>query len=242
VRSLSRHFAGGGGRRIADMAIGVRSVRGHVAAVVGRQGVYPCDAVIIAAGAWSRTLAYSLGDRVPLETERGYSVRLPHAGIAPRLPVLFQDHRVSIVSMTDGIRLTGMNELGGLHSRPDPAMARTLISRAQRLYPELSSRHATWWMSYRPSLPDSLPVIGRATRVSGAVYAFGHGHIGLTLAAVTARLTADIVAERTPTIDIRPLSAERFAFHRLRTPTSFGGPSNAAGHFDRDPIETGQRL
>ena len=76
--------------------------------------------------------------------------------------------------------------------------------------PELDTADGTRWMGFRPSLPDSLPVIGSAKRDARVVYAFGHGHVGLTQSAATAELVADLVLRRDPAIDLSPFAPDRF--------------------------------
>ncbi len=66
-------------------------------------------------------------------------------------------------------------------------------------------------MGNRPATPDSLPVIGRSPRRADVIYAFGHGHLGLTQSATTGRLVADIVAGRDSGVDLSPFSIGRFA-------------------------------
>jgi len=76
--------------------------------------------------------------------------------------------------------------------------------------PGLRTEDGSEWMGFRPSLPDTLPAIGAAAVDERVVYAFGHGHLGLTQAAATARLVADIVAGRAPPLDLAPFSPQRF--------------------------------
>jgi glycine/D-amino acid oxidase-like deaminating enzyme len=79
------------------------------------------------------------------------------------------------------------------------------------LLPGLQSGSITRWMGHRPSLPDSLPVIGRSPHAANAYFAFGHGHVGLTAAAPTGAIIADLIAGRAPFMDIAPFAADRFA-------------------------------
>jgi D-amino-acid dehydrogenase len=117
--------------------------------------------------------------------------------------------------MAAGLRLTGTVELAGLRAPPDWRRAWALLPLAQRLYPGLApegaAEHSAVWMGHRPSMPDSLPVIGRSRRCADVVYAFGHGHLGLTGAPFTGRLVAELVGGRPPAIDLRPYAPARFA-------------------------------
>src|SRR5690242_7712736 len=169
------------------------------------------DAVVIAAGAWSEELARQVGDRVQLDTERGYHLNI-EAGNAGELrrPVVFPEREFVLAPMMDGIRLTSGVELAGLDAPPDFTRIRRLLPHARKALPGLSDRVTRQWMGYRPSTPDSLPVIGRSPRSQSVFYAFGHQHLGLTLGAVTGRLIAATVAGHQPEIDLTPYRADRF--------------------------------
>jgi len=180
-------------------------------AVLTDQGERPCDAVVLAAGAHSGTLAARLGAEVPLDTERGYHVMLAAPGIDLRMPFVSGDGGLHATPMAHGLRLAGTVELGGLEAPPNPARADRLLEVGRRLLPGLAEAGATRWMGFRPSMPDSLPVIGLSPSVPRAALAFGHGHLGMTLSAVTARLVADLVTGRTPLIDPAPYASDRFA-------------------------------
>lgn len=166
--------------------------------------------VVVAAGAWSRPLALSLGDRVPLETERGYNTSLPPGAFDLRTHLTFPDHGFVVSRISDGVRVGGAVELAGLSKPANFRRARALLDKAGRFLPELATHEGLEWMGFRPSLPDSLPVIGPSPRTGTVVYAFGHGHLGLTQAAATAELVRDLICDRPMPIDIRPFSAARF--------------------------------
>jgi D-amino-acid dehydrogenase len=101
-------------------------------------------------------------------------------------------------------------EFAGLNAPPNFARAATMLAKAKRFMPQLRTGGGSQWMGFRPSLPDSLPAIGPAAADARIVYAFGHGHCGLTQAAATARLVADILGGRTPAIDLAPFRPQRF--------------------------------
>ena len=112
--------------------------------------------------------------------------------------------------MTHGIRLAGTAELASLDAPPNYRRSRMLGRMAQKFVPDLKLDDAEEWMGFRPSMPDSLPVIGAAPGSDRAFFAFGHGHLGLTLGAVTGRIVADLVAGRDSEIDRTPYRADRF--------------------------------
>ncbi len=175
-------------------------------------GYRTADAVVIAAGAWSKELVRQVGDRVLLDTERGYHLNLERGEAGDlRRPVVFADQGGFVLApMQDGIRLTSGVELAGLDAPPDFAPIRRLVPRARDVLPGLSDRVTRQWMGYRPSTPDSLPVIGRSPRSPHVYYAFGHQHLGLTLSAITGRLIAALVSDLAPDIDLSPYRIERF--------------------------------
>jgi D-amino-acid dehydrogenase len=174
-------------------------------------GAVEVDVVVIAAGAHSHELSSRLGSRVPLETERGYHVMLESPSIVPRMPVASGEGRYFVTPMEGGLRIAGTVELAGLQAPPDFRRADALLEKARRLLPELRFAKVERWMGHRPSLPDSMPVIGRSPRVPNAYFAFGHGHVGLTAAAPTGEIVADLVGGRRPFMDIAPFAPDRFS-------------------------------
>lgn len=170
------------------------------------------EQVVIAAGAWSRPLARSVGQNIPLDTERGYHLEfdLPEGEIPLTRPLCPSRLGFYFTPMQGRLRAAGTVELGGRDAAPSPHRWDRLEAGARTVFPDLPpvSRR---WMGLRPSLPDSVPVIGAAgPEAPGVFLAFGHGHLGLTLAMRTANLIGDLVAGRKPPIDMAPYSATRF--------------------------------
>jgi D-amino-acid dehydrogenase len=165
--------------------------------------------VILAAGAHSRRLAAQAGDRVPLDTERGYHVEWDMP--APRLtrPSCPTTRGFYLCPMAGRLRVAGTVELGGLTAPPSPHRVARLIEGARAIFPDLGAPSRDW-MGFRPSMPDSLPVISASRAGSDVIHAYGHGHIGLTLAPITARIVADITAGRQTGIDLAPYAVTRF--------------------------------
>ena len=165
--------------------------------------------VVLAAGAHSRALARMAGDRIPLDTERGYHVEWDMP--VPRLtrPTCPTSRGFYLCPMSGRLRVAGTVELGGLTAPPSPHRVAKLVEGASAIFPDLGEPTRNW-MGFRPSLPDSLPVIGHSRSGADVIHAYGHGHIGLTLAPITARLVADLVAGREPERDIHATRATRF--------------------------------
>lgn len=166
--------------------------------------------VIVCAGAWSHRLAKLLGDRIPLETERGYNTTLPVTAFGVDRQLIFSGHGFVVTPLAKGLRIGGAVELGGLSLPPNFGRAKAMLSKAKSFLPGLDTSGGREWMGYRPSLPDSLPVIGRARNSGSVFYAFGHGHLGLTQAAATGRLIRDLLSGQSPAIDLSPFSPQRF--------------------------------
>ena len=112
--------------------------------------------------------------------------------------------------MTGGIRLAGTVEFGGLRLAPDWRRADILAELAKPFVPELRTDGAERWMGYRPSMPDSLPVIGRSPHKKNVFLAFGHGHLGLTMGAVTGQVIAALARGDRLEFDLLPFRTDRF--------------------------------
>lgn len=166
--------------------------------------------LLVAAGAWSHLLARSFGDRIPLETERGYNTTLPTTAFDVRRQLIFPGHGFVITRLESGLRIGGAVEMAGLRRPPNFARSRAMLEKAKAFLPGLDPNGGREWMGFRPSLPDSLPVIGRSRAAGNVFYAFGHGHLGLTQSAATGRLIRDLVLDQTPPIDLSPFSPQRF--------------------------------
>ena len=172
-------------------------------------GICIAREVIVAAGAWSHHLAARLGDQIPLETERGYNTTLPPTAFPVERQLIFSGHGFVVTPLDTGLRIGGAVELAGLDRPANYARSRAMLEKARRFLPGLDATGGREWMGFRPSLPDSLPVIGRSSSPN-VLYAFGHGHLGLTQAAATGRLIADLVLGKTASIDLSPFSPQRF--------------------------------
>ena len=184
---------------------------GKQVSLSGSAGSITADKVIVAAGAWSRSLAEQLGDSVPLDTERGYHLMLPESTRdLLNAPVVNGESSFVLSPMETGMRLSSQIEFGGLVAAPDYSRVRSLLPLAKRMLPTLDTREQSAWMGFRPSLPDSLPVVGFSTNSKNVLYAFGHQHLGMTMGAVTGKLVADLIAGADPIVDMAPFRPNRF--------------------------------
>jgi D-amino-acid dehydrogenase len=215
VAALARLAEAQGATIVQHRATGFRIEAGRLRAVTLADGEISCDKAVIAAGAWSKILAGAAGDRVLLETERGYHVVISDPGVAPRYPMMPSDGKMACVMTPQGLRLAGQVELAGLEAAPNWQRAEVLLRFARKVYPglpaDLPADRVKMWMGHRPSTPDGLPVLGPASGCADIIHAFGHGHVGLTAGARSGKIVADLVAGRAPGLDLAPYAARRFA-------------------------------
>ena len=168
----------------------------------------PADQVVVAAGAWSKKILHPK-DQVLLNTERGYHVMFPDSGKLLTTPTCYPEHGFYITPMMDGIRAAGTVDLGGLGAAPNLKRIEVIEKATRQLVQGLGPTGDTW-LGHRPSMPDSLPVIGQSPHNKRIIYAFGHGHLGLTLAGITGRLVAEITGGHTLSKNINALRPQRF--------------------------------
>ncbi|MBN9314778.1 MAG: FAD-binding oxidoreductase [Devosia sp.] len=166
--------------------------------------------VVVAGGAWSKHLTAPLGDDIPLETERGYNTTLPGYSFDLKRQLVFGGHGFVVTPLESGIRIGGAVELGGLKLAPNFRRADAMLKKAAMFMPGLVTTGGKQWMGFRPSLPDSLPAIGFSRRSRRIVYAFGHGHLGLTQAAATGKLVTELLSGAPSSLDLTPFSPQRF--------------------------------
>ena len=166
--------------------------------------------VVVASGAWSRALTAPLGDLIPLDTERGYNTTLPPGAFDLKRQLVFPGHGFVVTPLSTGIRVGGAVEFGGLNLPPNFKRSEAMLKKAAMFMPGLKTEGGKQWMGFRPSLPDSLPAIGRSRPSPHILYAFGHGHLGLTQSAATGKLIAELVTGAAPSLDLTPFSPQRF--------------------------------
>jgi len=209
-RAVFDAFIEDGGEFRQQAVSAVTMAGGKVLSVSTPAGEISVSAAVIAAGQASRRLAGALSIKVPVVADRGYHVMLKGADARFEMPVGSTTRGIILTPMQDGVRVAGTSEFAR-QGRPETwARADEVLAHARALFPELGGEESSRWMGERPTLPDYLPMIGRAPETENLYLACGHQHIGLTLAAVTGEIIAALVAGRDSGVDMVPLSVERF--------------------------------
>jgi D-amino-acid dehydrogenase len=213
VAGLADHARALGANIVSARAIGLKVESGRLKAVVTDRGEIACDAAVVAAGIRSRQLCASIGDHLPLETERGYHIMIENPGVNLRTSVM-SDTKMAVNAMEGGLRAAGQVEIAGLEAAPDWRRAEILRDHLLSLFPklprDLPMTSLQLWLGHRPSMPDGRPCIGYARATRDVVYAFGHGHVGLVASARTGRLVAQLIAGRKTEIPIGPFDPGRY--------------------------------
>jgi D-amino-acid dehydrogenase len=214
VAGLAEHARSLGAEFVAAKATSLKLGGSAAVTVVIDRGEVACDAVVIAAGAHSRPLAASIGDSLPLETERGYHVMIEHAESGPRTTMMASDAKMVVNPMDKGLRAAGQVEFAGLEAAPNWKRAEilrdNLISMFPKLPKDLPAERIKVWFGHRPSMPDGRPCIGYSRASRDVVYAFGHGHVGLVGSARTGRVVAQLIGGREPEIPVAPFDPRRY--------------------------------
>lgn len=164
---------------------------------------------VISTGWWSPKLVERFNLRAPLRAERGYHIMLPAIAESFSRPVSFHHESFLATPLANGLRLAGTVELAPPHAQPDWRRADNLLKLARKYLPDLNTTGLTRWVGSRPSFADSLPAIGRVRAAPNVFYSFGHQHLGLTQAAISAEYVRDIIRGTMPA-NIESFSLSRF--------------------------------
>ena len=167
------------------------------------------DKIIICAGAWSNQIANMLGDKFPLDTERGYHILFETNEKLINRPVAWSESGFYLIQIHNGVRAAGTVEIAGLNKSPNKKRLNMIERQSRKVLPQLGKVQSTW-MGRRPTLPDSLPIIGNSQKNNNIIYAFGHQHVGWTLGAVTGKIIDSLSRDQIPNIDISAYSPSRF--------------------------------
>ncbi|MEM7317931.1 MAG: FAD-dependent oxidoreductase [Pseudomonadota bacterium] len=212
VIDLHRAFTQNGGAVLPTPAKSlVRDGQRITGVICGDGQTITADEVILAAGTCSRDLARSIGLRLQIEGVIGYSTGLSDPGVALKNTVFYPKGGFGITPYENELSIAGTVEFAGLDAGPRWRRAEILVKRAHRVLPGLRETPANRRMGRRPLTSDTRPVLGRSKQIANLTFATGHGQLGVTLAAKTGRLVADLVAGRQPNSDLSPFSPDRFS-------------------------------
>ncbi len=174
-------------------------------------GKLEAEKLVIAGGVWSANLAKKLGDRIPLESEGGYYIDISDPGIKVNHPLMNGKYKMAIMPISGKIRFAGLVEFGGIDCKSNFKLCKMLVDNAQQMFPSIQTEIISRGHGQRPSITDSLPVIGPSGKFQNIYYAFGHQHVGLSTGPVTGRLITELITTNNPTVDLSPFSAKRFS-------------------------------
>ncbi len=182
---------------------------GRVSAVDTSQGRFECSHAVLAAGVWSKPLMQKLGLNIPLETERGYHIVFKSPSQLPNNPVMLTTGKFVATPMDQGLRCAGTVEFGGLSEKHSKSPLKFLRKKVGQVFPHMTAESEEEWLGFRPTLTDSLPMIGEVGS-TGVFTAFGHQHIGLTGGPKTGRIVADLISGKRPNFDMQPYAPSRY--------------------------------
>jgi glycine/D-amino acid oxidase-like deaminating enzyme len=213
IQTLHRLFLEANGRVVPESVMKILPHEGGDYAIMTNVGFHRARQIVVAAGAYSPRLLAPLGIRVPLETERGYHVMLPTPNVTLTTTISNKSRSFGVTPMEHGLRVAGTVEIAGLEAPPDERRAHALLANVRTMFPDVNTEGHRFWMGFRPSTPDSLPILGAVENRPGLFLAFGHGHFGMTGGPPSARLISQLINHQTTGINAAAYAPQRF---RLR--------------------------
>ena len=209
VKKIFELFIQRGGKFINENVESVKQSTNNETLIKTEKKEYKFEKSVIACGAFSKKLTDQLGEKIPLDTERGYHVHFKGMDKLISRPIIFLDRGFGMTPMNQGLRAVGTVEFGGLNNPLSKKRIDYIVRCAKELLPQLKE-HQDDWLGFRPTLPDFLPVIGPSKNNKNIVYAFGHQHLGWTLGAITGKIVSGIIANEKTNLDLSAYSSSRF--------------------------------
>ena len=209
VTALFDVFQKNGGKFIKKSVKNLNTLNDQIYSVQLEDEEIICQKAVVTSGIWSKNLIKNLKIKVPLETERGYHIVYENPSMEPRNPMMITEGKFAVTPMTTGLRCAGTVELGGLNASASKRPIDFIKKVSQKTFPELKFENISEWMGFRPTLPDSLPMIGEIDN-TGIFTGFGHQHIGMTSGPKTGYILAQLVSDNKPNLDISGFSPKRF--------------------------------
>lgn len=211
VQTLHRLFLEAGGRLVSENVMKIMPREGGGYDLMTNVGFHTAQQIVVAAGAWSVRLLEPLGVSVPLETERGYHVMLPTPNVSLTTTLSNKSRSFGVTPMEQGLRVAGTVEIAGLDAPPDERRAKALLANVRTMFPDVNTDGHRFWMGFRPSTPDSLPILGEVAGRPGLFLAVGHGHFGMTGGPPSGRLLSQLINHRPTAFNPAAYGPQRFA-------------------------------
>jgi glycine/D-amino acid oxidase-like deaminating enzyme len=202
-------FQANQGRYVKQRALHVTHENGSVAINLDNGEKLDADRVVIAAGAYSREITGTGAHRLPLDTERGYHVQYAGKQSLLNRPVSWNEAGFYATPMDEGLRIAGTVEIAGYGETMNPRNLNYLARKGAEMF-DLTEQPDQQWLGFRPTFPDALPVIGYSPYSEYVLFAFGHHHLGLTLAGITGKLIAELLNNEELSHDINAFNSQRF--------------------------------
>ncbi len=212
VQRLFKIFTDNGGQFVRQKVMGVtRLADSNAYRILTTSDDMTIRRLVICSGAWSKKVLKGLGVSIPFDTERGYHVSFDRNALDLKIPVLHKERAFGVTPMVDSIRVAGFVEIAGLDALPDMKKEQVLIGLVKHLFPSMDiSLKKNFWLGFRPSTPDSLPILSQLDTLPNLYFGFGHGHTGITGAPMSAEILANMVTGTPNTIDVQPYDIKRF--------------------------------
>ena len=211
VQTLHRLFLEAGGRVVPENVMKIMPREGGGYDLMTNVGFHTAQQIVVAAGAWSVRLLKPLGVSVPLETERGYHVMLPTPNVSLTTTLSNKSRSFGVTPMEQGLRVAGTVEIAGLDAPPDERRAKALLANVRTMFPDVNTDGHHFWMGFRPSTPDSLPIVGEVAGRPGLFLAVGHGHFGMTGGPPSGRLLSQLINHQPTAFNAAAYGPQRFA-------------------------------
>ena len=209
LKQIFKLFLNLGGKFIQTNIKSIEQSKNDETIIRSENEEYKFEKSVVASGAFSKQFTDQLGEKIPLDTERGYHVHFKGKDKLISRPVIFLDRGFGMTPMNQGLRAVGTVELGGTENPLSKKRIDYVIRCAKELLPQLRA-HEDEWLGFRPTLPDFLPILGPSLKNKNIIYAFGHQHLGWTLGAITGKIVSGIVAGEKTNLDLSPYSSKRF--------------------------------
>ena len=211
VQTLHRLFLEAGGRVVPENVMKIMPREDGGYDLMTNVGFHTVQQIVVAAGAWSLRLLEPLGVSVPLEAERGYHVMLPTPNVSLTTTLSNKSRSFGVTPMEQGLRVAGTVEIAGLDAPPDERRAKALLANVRTMFPDVNTNGHRFWMGFRPSTPDSLPIVGEVAGRPGLFLAVGHGHFGMTGGPPSGRLLSQLINHQPTAFNAAAYGPQRFA-------------------------------